>query len=280
MLNEMPLGLSCGARAAAWADYNGDHKPDLLLATPFGPKLFANEGGKFEDVSAGLPHQGYYNLTAAAWLDYDDDGRPDILLADGFRGLRLYRNRASEPERPRAPSLGPWYYAGPFDNTGNKGFDTVYPPELGVDLATHYAGKGGEKVVWRKAQFRDGQVNDLRLFKPQGNENAAAYVYRELDFGGAAELPVSLGSDDSLTVWLNGTRVLAETRPAATRASDWPWSGGSRSARAAASSRSTSPPRSSRRPCPGSSRTSRAASAWARLASAASSRATTWPSPT
>ena len=210
MLNEVPLGLSCGARAAAWADYTGDHKPDLLLATPFGPKLFANEGGKFEDVSAGLPHQGYYNLTAAAWLDYDDDGRPDILLADGFRGLRLYRNRAGEPERPRAPSLGPWYYAGPFDNTGNKGFDTVYPPELGVDLATHYAGKGGEKVVWRKAQFRDGQVNDLRLFKPQGNENAAAYVYRELDFGGAAELPVSLGSDDSLTVWLNGTRVLAE----------------------------------------------------------------------
>ena len=37
-----------------------------------------------------------------------------------------------------------------------------------------------------------------------------AYLYREIDFGGAVELPVSLGSDDTLTVWLNGQKLLAE----------------------------------------------------------------------
>ncbi len=93
-LNEIHLPLDGGgARAVAWADYNGDAKPDLLLATATGPRLLTNLGdGQFKDVSAGLPSQDYYNLTAAAWIDYDGDGKPDILLADGFRGLRLYRN--------------------------------------------------------------------------------------------------------------------------------------------------------------------------------------------
>ena len=94
-LNEVSLpGLTGGCRAAVWADYNGDGKPDLLLATPDGPKLYTNLGGNvFRDDSHLLPRQPGYNLTAAAWIDYDGDGRPDILLGNGFHGLRLYRNK-------------------------------------------------------------------------------------------------------------------------------------------------------------------------------------------
>jgi len=89
---ERPAAL--GGRAAVWADYNGDGRPDLLLATPAGPKLFANlGGGAFRDDSECLPKEPSYNLTAACWLDYDCDGRPDLLLANGFHGLRLYRNQ-------------------------------------------------------------------------------------------------------------------------------------------------------------------------------------------
>ncbi len=95
-LSEVPLGLKCGARAAAWADANADGKPDLLLATPEGPKLFINDGKAFKDASASLPVGGYCNTTAAAWIDCDGDGRPDVLLADGFRGLRLLRNRGGD----------------------------------------------------------------------------------------------------------------------------------------------------------------------------------------
>src|SRR5262249_34393860 len=36
------------------------------------------------------------------------------------------------------------------------------------------------------------------------------YLYREIEVATATELPVSLGSDDTLTVWLNGERLLAE----------------------------------------------------------------------
>ncbi|KKK65001.1 hypothetical protein LCGC14_2978540, partial [marine sediment metagenome] len=102
-LAEVPLGLKCGARAADWADCNGDGKPDLLLATPEGPKLLLNQGKTFTEAVAALPVTGYANVTAAAWIDYDGDRRPDILLADGFRGLRLYRNRSGDPPTGAAP---------------------------------------------------------------------------------------------------------------------------------------------------------------------------------
>ena len=209
-LSEIALPLEGGARAAAWADYNADGRPDLLLATPAGPRLFAGDGAAMKDASASLPRLPYYNLMAAAWIDYDGDKRPDVLLADGFQGLRLYRNLLGAPPSNVAPGLGPWHYVGPFDNADGRGFDAVYPPEQGVDLKATYAGKGGEKVAWQEGKFRDGETNNLALFKPEWNENAAVYLYRELGFGGAVRLPVSLGSDDTLTVWLNGARVHAE----------------------------------------------------------------------
>lgn len=108
-------GALPGCRAAIWADYNGDGKPDLLLAGATGPKLYTNLGGTFRDDTALLPREPYYNLTAAAWLDYDGDGRPDLLFGNGFHGLRLYRNRGKAdlpappppPGKPPAPPL--WF---------------------------------------------------------------------------------------------------------------------------------------------------------------------------
>ncbi|NQT87786.1 VCBS repeat-containing protein [bacterium] len=209
-LNEVSLGLRCGARGAAWADFNDDGKPDLLLATPEGPRLFANLGGKFKDLSEGLPRQGHYNLTAAVWLDGDGDGRPDILLADGFRGLRLLRNKGADIKEAGKPTLGPWHYAGPFDNTNGAGFDAAYPPEARVDLEAEYTGKGNQKVVWQQGKFTDGQVNSLTIFGADGNSNAVAYVYREIDLGGAGEVAASFGSDDGLAVWLNGEKIVSQ----------------------------------------------------------------------
>lgn len=211
-LNEVSLPHAGGARSAAWADYNGDGKPDLLLATSRGPKLFVNQDGKaFADVSGGLPLESHYNTTAAAWLDYDGDNRPDLLLANGFHGLRLYRNLGvNAAAKPPAPVVSPWQYIGPFDYAGGRGFDTIYPPEREINLAAQYDGKGGEKIGWKQGNFADGQVHNLAIFKPEHNNDAVIYLHRELDFGGAVELPVSFGSDDTLTVWLNGERLISE----------------------------------------------------------------------
>jgi hypothetical protein len=216
-MNEVSLSWSGGARAADWADYNGDGKPDLLLAAPSGVRLFTNTGTAFRDDTGGLPKEAYPNVTAAAWTDCDGDKRPDILAANGFLGLRLYRNISDKAPAPAAgPQMGAWHFIGPFDNAGQKGFDAVYPPEKEINLQAHYDAKGG-RAVWKKGEFADGQVQSLMgLFKPEQNAWSVVYLYREITAKAAMELPVSLGSDDTLSVFLNGKKVLAENvyRPA------------------------------------------------------------------
>jgi hypothetical protein len=204
-----------GARAAVWADYNGDGKPDLLLATPLGPKLYTNlGGGNFRDDSALLPQEPAHTLTAAAWIDYDGDGRPDILVANGYHGLRLYRNigHALKPTVPKlaGPRLGKWYYLGPLDNPGGQAFNRTHAAEREFKLKQVYPGKGGEQAKWREGKFTDGKINSLALFRPQNNFNAAVYLHREIEVSTPTDLPISLGSDDTLTVWLNGQKLLAQ----------------------------------------------------------------------
>ncbi|HMF12786.1 MAG TPA: VCBS repeat-containing protein, partial [Gemmataceae bacterium] len=211
-LSEISLPFSGGCRAAVWADYNGDGKPDLLLATPLGPKLFTNLGNNtFRDDSHLLPKESAYNCTAAAWIDYDGDGKPDILLGNGFHGLRLYRNKGlNVPVAAGPPKLGKWHYIGPFDNTGQRGFDAIYPPEKEIDLKKEYPGKNGAKAVWREGKFTDGQGNNLAIFGGPNDSDAVVYLYREIECPGPTELPVSFGSDDTLTVWLNGEKLVSQ----------------------------------------------------------------------
>ena len=108
------------------------------------------------------------------------------------------------------PNLeGKWYAIGPFDNTGGRGFDAVYPPEKEVDLKKSYPGKGTERAVWKEfTAFRVGQINNLKRFSE--SDASCLYLYTEVRAEEVVELPVSLGSDDTLTVWLNGERLLAE----------------------------------------------------------------------
>jgi hypothetical protein len=209
-MNELSLPGVTSCRAAVWADYNTDGLPDLLLATPQGPKLFTNMGKNvFRDDSHLLPREPAWNLTAAAWIDHDGDGRPDMLLANGFHGLRLYRNGGPVAPGSRPLEMGDWYYCGPFSNTGQKGFDAVYPPEKEIELGKKYPGKGGE-ATWKKGQFTDGQLNNLALFEGDRNAWSVVYLYREILCNAAMEMPISLGSDDTLTVWLNGEKLLAQ----------------------------------------------------------------------
>lgn len=206
-------GLGVGARSAAWADYNADGKPDLLLAALSGPKLYTNlGGGQFRDDTSLLPAESCYNPTCAAWIDADGDGRPDVLLANGFHGLRLYRNKLT-PEmgvKFAPPMFSNWHTCGPFPNPNGQGFDKPYPPESGIDYQQQYEGKNGEKAVWVKRNFPDGAVHSLLLFQPANNSDSVVYLHREIEVGATAELPVSLGSDDSLAVWLNGEKLISE----------------------------------------------------------------------
>jgi glucose/arabinose dehydrogenase len=113
---------------------------------------------------------------------------------------------------------GSWHYIGPFDNTDGKGFDTAYAPEKEkpIDLAKVHTGRDGKPVKWTEAkQFQDGIVHNLNLY-PE-NENTCIYLYREIIAESPTDMVVSLGSDDTISVWLHGKPVLLRnvTRAAA-----------------------------------------------------------------
>jgi Flp pilus assembly protein TadD/peroxiredoxin len=94
--------------AAAWADYDGDGWPDLLVANDFGRKnLYRNRGlrdGKvtFEDVAAPAGVEDYGAGMSAAWLDYDNDGRLDIYTGNiwSHNGQRVTAHAAFMPDAP------------------------------------------------------------------------------------------------------------------------------------------------------------------------------------
>jgi FG-GAP-like repeat len=207
--SEASLGLTGGGRSVVWADYNGDGLPDALIATHSGPKLFTNLGkGQFRDDSKVLPKEDCYNLTAAAWLDADSDGHPDILLANGFHGLRLYRNLRGNDATAKLPTpkLGDWYAVGPFrvKDTPQKNYETAFGPEKDVfDANKVYKGKRDMEAKWTKADFTDGAVASLAPF----GANCAIYLHREIEMPATADIPVSLGARDSLSVYLNGERI-------------------------------------------------------------------------
>ncbi len=70
--------------AAAWADYDGDGWPDLLVSNDFGTKnLYRNLGLKdgkvrFEDVAASAGVLDHGAGMSATFFDYDNDGLLDI----------------------------------------------------------------------------------------------------------------------------------------------------------------------------------------------------------
>jgi hypothetical protein len=109
------------------------------------------------------------------------------------------------------PTLeGPWHVIGPFDSDHHdSGFDKVYPPEKEIKLDKSYSGKKGRQVQWRPfPEFAVGSIVNLRRF--EDNDFAVVYLYHAFEASEPVELPLGLGSDDTLTVWLNGEKLLGK----------------------------------------------------------------------
>jgi len=95
-------------------------------------------------------------------------------------------------------TLSPWSSIGPFP-AGNfdEAHAKAFPPETEVDLAKSYNG-----LAWKLAKaFVDGKPHALP------GQNCATYLTRTITTDRPQKLAVSLGSDDSLKIWLNGKPV-------------------------------------------------------------------------
>lgn len=101
---------------------------------------------------------------------------------------------------------GPWHLVGPFDNQRGAGLNTAFPPELGVDLKAEYTGFGGRKIRWQMAaHLVDGETHDLSLFDER--DFVTTYLYRTIESPADMAATISVGSDDCVTVWVNGAKV-------------------------------------------------------------------------
>jgi hypothetical protein len=104
-----------------------------------------------------------------------------------------------------------WKLIGPFDNTDEKAFDVVYPPEEAMDLAGEYEGKPLDDkpriVKWIDHETKDDYgIVDLNQALGKAN-GVVAYAWAEFDSPRDQPAELRLGRDNAAKIWLNGALV-------------------------------------------------------------------------
>jgi hypothetical protein len=108
--------------------------------------------------------------------------------------------------------LRDWYFVGPFDANGMKGFKSVYPPEQKIDLAAAYEGKDRKPLRWKRFTAKETTTGNhvalVDLRQPLGDaEDAVGYAYTTFEAAEARDAELRGAADDNMTIWLNGERV-------------------------------------------------------------------------
>ncbi len=100
-----------------------------------------------------------------------------------------------------------WHLIAPFDNTDREGFDQVYPPEEGIDLAAAYEGKENKEVRWETYATSDdyGMVDFNQPYSPL--KQVVGYAYTEFQSETEQDVEFRLGCKNAWKIWLNGELV-------------------------------------------------------------------------
>jgi hypothetical protein len=108
---------------------------------------------------------------------------------------------------PRRNYIPDWYIIGPFPNpivseNVRLGLDSVYDPEIAVDLKAHANGINGKPVSWKYVKTPENGYFDLSgQFNPYEMTVAYAVTYLFADM--AQTIPLLVGSDDGMKVFFN-----------------------------------------------------------------------------
>ena len=149
-------------------------------------------------------------------------GRSPELRFASFRALAEIRDEAAPilellaERRELAPSILPdlrrvfspirpiasWRVLGPLP----EGSTPLLAPDGSIDTSAPADGLEDRPVSWRlvEAAEKDGRVSLEDLF---GGEARAAFGYAEIRSDSARSAMFTVGSDDSITVWVNGAQV-------------------------------------------------------------------------
>ncbi|NQU21428.1 MAG: hypothetical protein HQ567_09105 [Candidatus Nealsonbacteria bacterium] len=99
-----------------------------------------------------------------------------------------------------------WKVIGPFDNTGEKGYDVVYPPEQKLDLAAQYDGKHN-KVKWIDHATDDayGKVDLNKVLVKE--KDVVGYAAAEFVSDRRQEVQFRVTSYNAVKLWLGGRLI-------------------------------------------------------------------------
>lgn len=125
---------------------------------------------------------------------------PGSIVNDGNRSVII--KKSGEKNHIQ---MSEFLHVGPFKGVG---FDQEAGPELDTELLREKTYEhGGDLLKWvSKPELKDGVLYGS-IFSA---ENSANYLAKVIEVTNEMELPVSLGSDDGIKVFLNGEIVLAK----------------------------------------------------------------------
>lgn len=102
-----------------------------------------------------------------------------------------------------------WAILSTFDNTGEKGFAAVYPPEQQLDWKTLPTGKDNKTTKWTRVTSKDpyGKIN---LAKDVGKFKASvAYAAAIVKVDKETKIEVRANTLNAIKVWVNGKPAIA-----------------------------------------------------------------------
>jgi hypothetical protein len=162
--------------------------------------LHERQGARWPDVDKELAFGPYYPVGKF---------EASLQLRGQWAGLPF---GTSISDAVDASALQVFHLVGPFDNTGRKGLDTSYPPELALEVGAQLEGKAGP-VKWLQTGWRCPPrhhaephfVNLEALFDPK--EFTVAYAVAYVWAPQEQDALVLIGTDDECKLWVNGQHV-------------------------------------------------------------------------
>ncbi len=218
----MPAGFyNAGAGSdLAWADYNSDGFPDLVISGNWQTKLYSNNGdGTFALVEAGLVGM---NTPSLAWGDADNDGNPDLLMsgdAGSVGEAYIYINDQgifNLLETQIEGAVGGDAQWGDADNDGNldiliTGKDASLIPVSYVyrnngDKTFSFANAGLVGTALGPANWidydNDGDLDIMVAGQNAGCGNASTRLYTNNGIGSFSEFPAGLAfAERAASAW-------------------------------------------------------------------------------